>query len=160
MSFIDGDSRDQINLLPACVDDYVASEDLVRVVDAFVANLDLADLGFNRVVAAATGRVCRHRAFARQCIRPGASSAFAGPGRPAAVWRVPQAGPGLPPCRAFPMEGVVESRLAQDPATPGNDSPGRERQDRQRYDNEQYQYNAAHHTLCVIGVFTLKPIRH
>lgn len=53
MSFIDGD---RISLLPACVDDYVASDALVRVVDAFVASLDLADLGFNRVAAAATGR--------------------------------------------------------------------------------------------------------
>ncbi len=56
MSFIDGDSRDQISLLPACVDDYVAPDALVRVVDAFVASLDLAELGFNRVIAAATGR--------------------------------------------------------------------------------------------------------
>jgi transposase len=56
VSFIDGESRGQISLLPACVDDYVAPEALVRVVDAFVASLDLAELGFNRVVAAATGR--------------------------------------------------------------------------------------------------------
>nr|WP_292208978.1 hypothetical protein [Mesorhizobium sp.] len=56
MSFIDGDSRDQINLLPACIDDYVAPDSLVRVVDAFVASLDLSELGFNRAVAAATGR--------------------------------------------------------------------------------------------------------
>ena len=56
MSFIDGDSRDQISLLPACIDDYVAPDSLVRVVDAFVASLDLAELGFNRAVAAATGR--------------------------------------------------------------------------------------------------------
>lgn len=56
MSFIEGDSRDQISLLPACVDDYVAPDALVRVVDAFVASLELADLGFNRAVAAATGR--------------------------------------------------------------------------------------------------------
>lgn len=56
MSFIDGISRDQISLLPACIDDYVASDALVRVVDAFVASLDLAELGFSRVVAAATGR--------------------------------------------------------------------------------------------------------
>ncbi|WP_312037375.1 transposase [Mesorhizobium caraganae] len=55
MSFVEGDSRDQISLLPACVDDYVAPA-LVRVVDAFVASLELADLGFNRAVAAATGR--------------------------------------------------------------------------------------------------------
>ena len=50
MSFIDGDSRDQISLLPACIGDYVAADSLVRVVDAFVASLDLAELGFNRVV--------------------------------------------------------------------------------------------------------------
>jgi transposase len=56
VSFINGDSRDQISLLPACVDDYVAPDSLVRVVDAFVASLDLTELGFNRVVAAATGR--------------------------------------------------------------------------------------------------------
>lgn len=56
MSFIDGDSRDQISLLPACIDDYVAPDALVRVVDAFVGSLDLAELGFHRVVAAATGR--------------------------------------------------------------------------------------------------------
>ena len=56
MSFIDGDSRDQVSLLPPSVDDYVGPEALVRVVDAFVASLDLIELGFNRVIAAATGR--------------------------------------------------------------------------------------------------------
>jgi transposase len=56
VGFIDGDSRDQISLLPACIDDYVLPAALVRVVDAFVASLDLAELGFNRAVAAATGR--------------------------------------------------------------------------------------------------------
>jgi transposase len=56
VSFIDGESRHQVSLLPPCVDDYVGPEALVRVVDAFVAGLELAELGFNRVVAAATGR--------------------------------------------------------------------------------------------------------
>jgi hypothetical protein len=56
VSFIDGDSRHQISLPPACIDDDVAPDSLVRVVDAFVASLDLAELGFNRAVAAATGR--------------------------------------------------------------------------------------------------------
>lgn len=56
MSFINGDSRDQMSLLPACINDYVASDALVRVVDAFVDSLDLAELGFSRVIAAATGR--------------------------------------------------------------------------------------------------------
>jgi transposase len=60
VSFIDGDSRNQISLLPACVDDYVAPDALVRVVDAFVGSLDLAELGFNRVAATATGRPGYH----------------------------------------------------------------------------------------------------
>ncbi len=56
MSFIEGSARDQISVLPPCVDDYVASDALVRVVDAYVASLNLAELGFGRAVAAATGR--------------------------------------------------------------------------------------------------------
>jgi hypothetical protein len=36
------------------VDDYVAPDALVRVVDAFVGSLELAELGFNRVIAADT----------------------------------------------------------------------------------------------------------
>ena len=60
MSFIEGADRGQISMLPPCVDDYVAVEALVRVVDIFVANLDLDDLGFARAVAAATGRPGYH----------------------------------------------------------------------------------------------------
>jgi transposase len=56
VSFIEGTSRGQVSLLPPCVDDYVAPDALVRVVDAFVASLNLTELGFDRTVAAATGR--------------------------------------------------------------------------------------------------------
>lgn len=56
MSFIEGTARDQGSLLPPCVEDYVAPDALVRVVDAFVASLDLLELGFGRAVAAGTGR--------------------------------------------------------------------------------------------------------
>lgn len=56
MSFIAGESRTQMSLFPACIDDYVAINALVRVVDAFVESLDLVELGFSRAVAAATGR--------------------------------------------------------------------------------------------------------
>jgi transposase len=62
MGFIEGTDREQAALLPPCVDDYVASDALVRVVDAFVANLDLVDLGFGRAVSAATGRPGYHPA--------------------------------------------------------------------------------------------------
>jgi len=60
MSFIDGESRQQVSLLPACIDDYVPPDALVRVVDAFVASLDLSELGFGRATAAATGRPGYH----------------------------------------------------------------------------------------------------
>ncbi len=56
MSFIEGPDRGQISLLPPSIEDYVAPEALVRVVDAFVDSLDLSELGFERTVAAATGR--------------------------------------------------------------------------------------------------------
>ena len=56
MSFIEGTARDQDNLLPPCVDDYVGHDALVRVIDAFVESLDLIDLGFTRAIAASTGR--------------------------------------------------------------------------------------------------------
>jgi hypothetical protein len=38
-------------MLPACIDDYIAPDTLVCVVDAFVASRDLADLGFGRTIA-------------------------------------------------------------------------------------------------------------
>jgi transposase len=60
MGFVCGTDRGQADLLPACLDDYVAHDTLVRVVDAFVESLDLIGLGFSRVVAAATGRPGYH----------------------------------------------------------------------------------------------------
>jgi transposase/IS5 family transposase len=56
MAFIEGIDRAQPSLLPPAIDDYVATGALVRIVDAFVASLDLGDLGFGRTVAASTGR--------------------------------------------------------------------------------------------------------
>ena len=56
VSFIEGTERGQASLLPPCLDDYVAPDALVRIVDAFVASLDLTELGFGRTVAASTGR--------------------------------------------------------------------------------------------------------
>jgi hypothetical protein len=55
MSLIEGLNRGQPSLLPSCVEDYVAPHAQVRVVDAFVASLDLGELGFGRPVSAATG---------------------------------------------------------------------------------------------------------
>jgi transposase len=49
-------------LLPDCLDDYVTEDNAVRVVDAFIDELDLAALGFAGVVPEATGRPSYHPA--------------------------------------------------------------------------------------------------
>jgi len=49
-------------LLPECLDDYVAEENPVRVVDVFVDELDLGALGFEGGDPAATGRPAYHPA--------------------------------------------------------------------------------------------------
>lgn len=54
--FIEGVSRDQATLFPERLDDWVTEDNLARVVDIFVAELDLATLGFHRHAAARTGR--------------------------------------------------------------------------------------------------------
>jgi transposase len=56
MSFIEGVGRDQHTLFPEVLDDYIPSDHHVRFIDAYVAGLDLADLGFERATAAETGR--------------------------------------------------------------------------------------------------------
>jgi hypothetical protein len=47
-------------LLADCLDDYVTEDNAVRVVDAFIDELDLAALGFAGVVPEATGRPSYH----------------------------------------------------------------------------------------------------
>ncbi|CAN5237253.1 IS1182-like element ISCc5 family transposase [soil metagenome] len=59
--FIKGSDRNQKLLLPDCIDDYVPEDSLVRVVDAFVDELDFVALGFGQ--AAATGRPGYHPAM-------------------------------------------------------------------------------------------------
>jgi transposase len=60
--FIDGVTRDQTTLFPDRLDDWVGEDHLVRVVDLFVDQLDLTVLGFQRHVAARTGRPGYHLA--------------------------------------------------------------------------------------------------
>jgi len=54
--FIEGEDRLQGSLLPECLDDYIGQDNPVRVVDAFVEELDLQALGFTGVEPAQTGR--------------------------------------------------------------------------------------------------------
>jgi transposase len=60
--FVEGEDRRQTVLLPDCIEDYVSEENPVRVVEAFVAALDLAELGFEGVVPERTGRPGYHPA--------------------------------------------------------------------------------------------------
>ena len=57
--FIEGADREQVMLLPECLDDYVDETNTVRVVDAFVDRLDLTALGF-KTMPEATGRPGYH----------------------------------------------------------------------------------------------------
>jgi len=56
MGYIEGSDRDQQVLFPEVLDEYIAAENPVRFLDAFVASLDLAALGFRRAVPSETGR--------------------------------------------------------------------------------------------------------
>ncbi len=58
--YIQGSDRSQVTLLPECLDDFVAEDNTVRVVDAFIGELDLAYLGFEGAVPALTGRPSYH----------------------------------------------------------------------------------------------------
>ena len=58
--FVAGADRGQSTLLPECLDDWIDESNPVRVIDAFVDALDLAELGFDGVQPAATGRPSYH----------------------------------------------------------------------------------------------------
>lgn len=58
--FVEGDDRKQVALLPECIDDYIGQDNPVRVIDVFVDELDLAELGFNGTTPALTGRPSYH----------------------------------------------------------------------------------------------------
>lgn len=60
--FIEGQNREQSVLFPERLDDYIGEDNPVRVIDAFVDELDLAKLGFDGVYAEETGRPGYHPA--------------------------------------------------------------------------------------------------
>ena len=62
MSYLRGPDRSQVQLLPACVDDYVAPNAPARFLDAYVEGLDFAALGFTHAQPKATGRPPYHPA--------------------------------------------------------------------------------------------------
>jgi transposase len=58
--FILGVDRVQSTLLPGCLDDFIDESNPVRAIDVFVDRLDLAELGFDGVSPAGTGRPSYH----------------------------------------------------------------------------------------------------
>ncbi|OUS06495.1 IS1182 family transposase [Gammaproteobacteria bacterium 42_54_T18] len=58
--FIKEDSRSQNTLFPQSLDDFVSEDNSVRVIDAFVSELDLGKLGFDGVQPKKTGRPGYH----------------------------------------------------------------------------------------------------
>jgi transposase len=60
--FIEGVWRGQSTLFPERLEDWVGADHVVRVVDLFVEELDLAAIGFERTSAARTGRPGYHPA--------------------------------------------------------------------------------------------------
>jgi transposase len=56
MTHVVGQSRYQATLYPETLDEVIALDSAVRVIDAFVDSLDLGGLGFSKVEAEATGR--------------------------------------------------------------------------------------------------------
>lgn len=56
MKYISGESRNQINFLPECIENYVHDDNPVRVIDAFVNQMDMDKAGFKRATPKETGR--------------------------------------------------------------------------------------------------------
>ena len=60
--FVEGSDRGQSTLFPECVADWIGEDNPVRVIDVFVEELDLAELGFGGVDPEVTGRPSYHPA--------------------------------------------------------------------------------------------------
>jgi transposase len=60
--YVEGEDRTQATLFPERLDDYIAEDNPVRVIDVFVDELDLLELGFEGMEPEATGRPAYHPA--------------------------------------------------------------------------------------------------
>src|SRR6266852_4070849 len=58
--FVEGADRGQTTLFPECLEDWIGEDNPVRAIDAFVEELELAELGFDGVDPEATGRPSYH----------------------------------------------------------------------------------------------------
>jgi transposase len=58
--FVEGTDRGQSTLFPECLEDWIGENNPVQVIDVFVEEIDLAELGFSGVDPEATGRPSYH----------------------------------------------------------------------------------------------------
>ena len=58
--YIEGTDRSQVTLFPDRLEDWIDEDSLVRVIDLFVDEIDLGELGFLRTAPAQTGRPGYH----------------------------------------------------------------------------------------------------
>ncbi len=58
--YVEGEDRSQATLFPESLDEYIAADNPVRIVDVFVDELDLQKLGFDGMQPEATGRPAYH----------------------------------------------------------------------------------------------------
>src|SRR5438477_1368244 len=58
--FVEGADRSQNTLFPECLEDWIGEDNPVRVIDVFVDELDLAELGFDGIDPEVTGRPSYH----------------------------------------------------------------------------------------------------
>lgn len=66
--FVEGIDRGQSTLSPECLEDWICEDNPVRVIDAFVEELDLAELKFCRVDPEATASAqLKNAVTRRQC---------------------------------------------------------------------------------------------
>ncbi len=58
--FVEGVDRGQATFLPECLDDFIGEDNTVRIVDVFIDDLNLRELGFARIDPKSTGRPSYH----------------------------------------------------------------------------------------------------
>ncbi len=90
--FVEQADREQSTLLPECLDDLIDESNPVRVIDVFVDTLDLAEIGFEGVEPAATGRPSYHPSVLLKLLHlrlsePGAVKPAGSNARPGAMSR-------------------------------------------------------------------------
>jgi len=56
MTYVKGQNRMQITMLPDCIDDLIGHYNPVRIIDAFVDGMDMEEAGFQRSTPNETGR--------------------------------------------------------------------------------------------------------